>query len=217
MEVILLERISKLGQMGETVKVRDGFARNYLLPLGRRCAPTPPTRPASKPSARRSKPATSSVNQKPRRSPTFSTASPSSSCVPPAKPASSMVRSLPVTSSRFSAPKASTSAATSSPQHADQVDRPAQGRAAVACRSRNPRRAERCPLCRRGRAPCQGRRTHLGRRDLRRRRRRAASGRLLRSGSRRRRRRRSIILVGAIRVRESPATAPGFFVSIPSI
>ena len=35
MEGILLERISKLGQMGETVKVRDGFARNYLLPLGK--------------------------------------------------------------------------------------------------------------------------------------------------------------------------------------
>jgi len=35
MQVILLERISKLGQMGETVKVRDGFARNYLLPLGK--------------------------------------------------------------------------------------------------------------------------------------------------------------------------------------
>ncbi len=35
MEVILLERIAKLGQMGETVKVRDGYARNYLLPTGR--------------------------------------------------------------------------------------------------------------------------------------------------------------------------------------
>ncbi len=35
MQVILLERIPKLGQMGETVKVRDGFARNYLLPLGK--------------------------------------------------------------------------------------------------------------------------------------------------------------------------------------
>lgn len=32
MEVILLERIARLGQMGETVKVRDGFARNFLLP-----------------------------------------------------------------------------------------------------------------------------------------------------------------------------------------
>ena len=32
MEVILLERIEKLGQMGEVVKVKDGFARNFLLP-----------------------------------------------------------------------------------------------------------------------------------------------------------------------------------------
>ncbi|MBP0614151.1 50S ribosomal protein L9 [Jiella mangrovi] len=35
MQVILLERIARLGQMGETVKVRDGYARNYLLPTGR--------------------------------------------------------------------------------------------------------------------------------------------------------------------------------------
>jgi large subunit ribosomal protein L9 len=35
MEVILLERVAKLGQMGETVKVRDGFARNFLLPTGK--------------------------------------------------------------------------------------------------------------------------------------------------------------------------------------
>lgn len=32
MEVILLERIERLGQMGQVVKVRPGFARNYLLP-----------------------------------------------------------------------------------------------------------------------------------------------------------------------------------------
>ncbi len=32
MEVILLERVEKLGQMGDVVKVRDGFARNFLLP-----------------------------------------------------------------------------------------------------------------------------------------------------------------------------------------
>ena len=32
MEVILLERIDKLGQMGDVVKVKDGFARNFLLP-----------------------------------------------------------------------------------------------------------------------------------------------------------------------------------------
>ncbi len=32
MEVILLERVEKLGQMGDVVKVRAGFARNFLLP-----------------------------------------------------------------------------------------------------------------------------------------------------------------------------------------
>ncbi|KZD11953.1 50S ribosomal protein L9 [Oceanibaculum pacificum] len=32
MEVILLERVEKLGQMGDVVKVRPGFARNFLLP-----------------------------------------------------------------------------------------------------------------------------------------------------------------------------------------
>src|SRR5438552_14128217 len=31
-ELILLERVEKLGQMGQLVKVRPGFARNYLLP-----------------------------------------------------------------------------------------------------------------------------------------------------------------------------------------
>jgi len=35
MEVILLERVAKLGQMGEVVRVKDGFARNYLLPRGK--------------------------------------------------------------------------------------------------------------------------------------------------------------------------------------
>ena len=35
MEVILLERVAKLGQMGETVRVREGFARNFLLPRGK--------------------------------------------------------------------------------------------------------------------------------------------------------------------------------------
>ncbi|MCH2668768.1 MAG: 50S ribosomal protein L9 [Gammaproteobacteria bacterium] len=32
MEIILLERIEKLGQMGDLVKVKDGYARNFLLP-----------------------------------------------------------------------------------------------------------------------------------------------------------------------------------------
>lgn len=35
MQIILLERIPRLGQMGDVVKVRDGFARNFLLPQGK--------------------------------------------------------------------------------------------------------------------------------------------------------------------------------------
>jgi large subunit ribosomal protein L9 len=41
MEVILLERIEKLGQMGDTVKVKTGFARNYLLPQKKALRATP--------------------------------------------------------------------------------------------------------------------------------------------------------------------------------
>ncbi len=33
MEVILLERIARLGNIGETVKVRNGFGRNFLIPM----------------------------------------------------------------------------------------------------------------------------------------------------------------------------------------
>ncbi len=35
MDVILLERVGKLGHMGDTVKVKDGYARNFLLPRGK--------------------------------------------------------------------------------------------------------------------------------------------------------------------------------------
>jgi len=35
MEVILLERVGRLGQMGDVVRVKDGFARNFLLPRGK--------------------------------------------------------------------------------------------------------------------------------------------------------------------------------------
>ncbi|MGH6819119.1 MAG: 50S ribosomal protein L9 [Methylovirgula sp.] len=35
MEVILLQRIAKLGQMGDTVRVKNGYARNFLLPTGK--------------------------------------------------------------------------------------------------------------------------------------------------------------------------------------
>ena len=35
MQVILLQRVPKLGQMGEVVNVKDGYGRNYLLPQGK--------------------------------------------------------------------------------------------------------------------------------------------------------------------------------------
>ncbi|MDH3240515.1 MAG: 50S ribosomal protein L9 [Alphaproteobacteria bacterium] len=44
MEVILLERIEKLGQMGDVVNVKPGFARNYLLPQSKALRATPENR-----------------------------------------------------------------------------------------------------------------------------------------------------------------------------
>jgi large subunit ribosomal protein L9 len=41
MQVILLERVVNLGQLGEVVKVRDGFARNFLIPQGKAKRATP--------------------------------------------------------------------------------------------------------------------------------------------------------------------------------
>jgi large subunit ribosomal protein L9 len=41
MEIVLLERVARLGQMGEVVKVRDGYARNFLLPQGKALRATP--------------------------------------------------------------------------------------------------------------------------------------------------------------------------------
>jgi len=44
MQVILLERVPKLGEMGEEVRVRDGFARNFLLPQGKALRASPENR-----------------------------------------------------------------------------------------------------------------------------------------------------------------------------
>ena len=41
MQVILLERIVNLGELGEVVKVREGFARNFLIPQGKAKRATP--------------------------------------------------------------------------------------------------------------------------------------------------------------------------------
>ena len=44
MEVILLERVEKLGQMGDVVNVKPGYARNYLLPQNKALRATPKNR-----------------------------------------------------------------------------------------------------------------------------------------------------------------------------
>ncbi|MBI2297119.1 MAG: 50S ribosomal protein L9 [Betaproteobacteria bacterium] len=41
MQVILLEKIANLGSLGDVVKVKDGFARNYLIPHGKAKRATP--------------------------------------------------------------------------------------------------------------------------------------------------------------------------------
>jgi large subunit ribosomal protein L9 len=41
MQIILLEKLANLGQLGDIVKVKDGFARNYLIPKGKAKRATP--------------------------------------------------------------------------------------------------------------------------------------------------------------------------------
>lgn len=41
MQVILLEKVANLGQLGDVVKVKEGFARNYLIPHGKARRATP--------------------------------------------------------------------------------------------------------------------------------------------------------------------------------
>src|SRR3954469_2780152 len=41
MQIILLEKITNVGNLGDVVKVKDGFARNYLIPQGKAKRATP--------------------------------------------------------------------------------------------------------------------------------------------------------------------------------
>ena len=54
MDIILLERVEKLGAIGDVVTVKDGYARNFLLP-NKKALRTPPTARFSKRTARKLK------------------------------------------------------------------------------------------------------------------------------------------------------------------
>ena len=96
MQVILLERIGRLGQMGDVVNVKDGYARNFLLPQKKALRATDgEPAPASRRIAPSSRRATSSSRRRPRPSPPSSTARASSPSARPATPASSTARSPP--------------------------------------------------------------------------------------------------------------------------
>ncbi len=82
MEVILLERVAKLGQMGEVVTVKDGYARNYLLPQKKAMRANDANRAAFEAKKRNSKPATSRPAKKPSSLPPVLTVSSTSSSAP---------------------------------------------------------------------------------------------------------------------------------------
>jgi ribosomal protein L9 len=48
MEVILLERVAKLGQIGDIVRVKDGFAGTISCAKAKRCGPPKRTAPGSR-------------------------------------------------------------------------------------------------------------------------------------------------------------------------
>jgi large subunit ribosomal protein L9 len=97
MDVILLERVAKLGQMGEVVSVKDGYARNFLLPQKKALRANEANIKAFEDRKAQLEAATSKRRKRPRRWPRSSTGSSSSSSAPPPTPARSMAPSPPVT------------------------------------------------------------------------------------------------------------------------
>ena len=55
MELILLEKVQKLGDLGDKVNVKPGYGRNYLVPPARQYRATPEISPNSKPVAKNSR------------------------------------------------------------------------------------------------------------------------------------------------------------------
>jgi large subunit ribosomal protein L9 len=74
MQVILLERVEKLGAIGDVVNVKNGYARNFLLPNGKALRANEANRKSSNRTASGSRRRTPSAARKPRRSRRLSTA-----------------------------------------------------------------------------------------------------------------------------------------------
>ena len=66
MQIIILERIEKLGQMGDLVNVKTGYARNFLIPQGKALRATKANTERFKPNAPSAKPTILSFVKMPR-------------------------------------------------------------------------------------------------------------------------------------------------------
>ena len=99
MEVILLERVARLGQMGEVVRVKDGFARNFLLPRGKALRATAENRTRFETMKGELEARSLTLKGEAGRSPRSSTARASRCCARPRKRASCSDRSRRATSS----------------------------------------------------------------------------------------------------------------------
>ena len=157
MDVILLQRVVKLGQMGDTVRVKNGYARNFLLPTGKALRATEANKKRFQDQKVELEARNCSSRARRAPSPRSSRARASSSSARRAKPASSTARSRRVTLPRRSAPAASRSTATRSCSCADQDARPAHSAGPPASGNRNEDHDQRRPFAGGGRAPGQGR------------------------------------------------------------
>ena len=75
MQVILMEKVANLGNLGDVVKVKDGYARNYLIPHGKAKRATDENLKASKRAGRRWK------KRRPKHSPRHRSAARSSTAL----------------------------------------------------------------------------------------------------------------------------------------
>ena len=102
MDVILLERVAKLGQMGDVVRVKNGYGRNFLLPAGKALRATEDNRRIFE----HRRPEISNCARKPKRLPKPSPDASSPLSGLPPEPAHCMARSVPAISGKRPLPMA---------------------------------------------------------------------------------------------------------------